>query len=60
MNRSEINTALRAARATAVHYGFALPSWADWTSADHTANPEQSAFLKSRQIGWDVTDCGMR
>ena len=58
MKRSAINAALKAARATCAAYRFALPGWADWTLADHRANPEQSAFLTERQIGWDVTDFG--
>ncbi len=58
MNRSEINAALRAARSMCDSHGFALPGWADWTMAHHAANPEQSAFLIRRQIGWDVTDFG--
>jgi D-lyxose ketol-isomerase len=58
MQRSEINRALRAARATCDDMRFALPDWADWTRADHLAHPEQSAFLVARQIGWDVTDFG--
>lgn len=58
MRRSEINAALRAARAVCAAQKFPLPDWADWTLADHAANPEQSAFLSQRQIGWDVTDFG--
>ena len=58
MKRSAINAALTAARATCVAHQFKLPGWADWTMADHRANPEQSRFLTDRQIGWDVTDFG--
>lgn len=58
MKRSEINAALRAARATCEAMRFALPAWADWTRADHAVNPEASGFLVTRQIGWDVTDFG--
>ena len=58
MKRSEINAALRSARAVCATQMFALPAWADWTLADHQAHPAQSAFLTERQIGWDVTDFG--
>lgn len=58
MKRSEINAALRTARAVCDEMRFALPGWADWTLEDHKANPEASAFLIDRQIGWDVTDFG--
>ena len=58
MKRSAINAALTKARATCAANQFNLPAWADWTMADHRANPDQSAFLTTRQIGWDVTDFG--
>ncbi len=58
MKRSAINAALQTAHATITQHRFALPAWADWTANHHAANPEQSAFLTSRQIGWDVTDFG--
>ena len=58
MKRSAINTAVLAARATCAAHHFKLPGWADWTLADHSANPDQSRYLTTRQIGWDVTDFG--
>ena len=58
MKRSAINDALAAARATCAAHQFKLPGWADWTIAEHQANPAQSRFLTDRQIGWDVTDFG--
>jgi D-lyxose ketol-isomerase len=58
MRRSQINSALREAEATLLKYGWALPEWSGWTVADHRANTAQSAWLKDRQLGWDVTDFG--
>lgn len=58
MKRSRINRALTEARALCAEYRFALPHWADWTAADHRNDPDTSAFLIQRQIGWDVTDFG--
>lgn len=58
MKRSEVNAAIRAAQAMLDRYQWALPDWADWTSADHAANAAQSAWLADRQLGWDVTDFG--
>ncbi|MDZ4135325.1 MAG: D-lyxose/D-mannose family sugar isomerase, partial [Paracoccaceae bacterium] len=58
MKRSEINQAQRAALALAQDHRFALPKWARWSLPDHRANPETSAFLTGRQIGWHVTDFG--
>lgn len=58
MKRSQINLALQMAEATLAEFGWALPVWARWTVADHRANADQSAWLKDRQLGWDVTDFG--
>lgn len=58
MKRSRINSAIYEARAIVAAHRFALPEWAGWTAEDHRSNPEPSAFLAHRQIGWDVTDFG--
>ncbi|MEO9896612.1 MAG: D-lyxose/D-mannose family sugar isomerase [Paracoccaceae bacterium] len=58
MNRSQINSAIQEAEATLARHSWALPNWASWTVADHRANASQSAWLKERQLGWDVTDMG--
>ena len=58
MKRSEINQSLKAAEAMLAEYQWALPAWANWTLADHSANAEHSAWLRARQLGWDVTDFG--
>lgn len=59
MKRSEINAALRAAWGMLETYRWLLPDWADWSEADHKVNPELSAHLRQRQLGWDVTDFGL-
>jgi D-lyxose ketol-isomerase len=58
MKRSEINAAIVEARQTLAAHYWRLPAWADWTVADHAANHDVSAFLRRRQLGWDVTDFG--
>lgn len=58
MKRSEINIELKAADATLVDFHWALPAWGHWSVADHRANPRHSAWLRDRQLGWDVTDFG--
>lgn len=58
MKRSAINAAIRAAQDLLAEHRFALPEWANWTRAQHQAEPELSAWLKERQVGWDVTDFG--
>lgn len=58
MKRSAINKSLQKAEATLAEYRWALPEWASWSLADHKANAAQSAWLRERQLGWDVTDFG--
>ena len=58
MKRSEINTALRYAIEMLETWRWSLPVWGKWTAADFAANPEASQYLRSRQLGWDVTDFG--
>ena len=58
MRRSEINQALGFAIGMLETWRWSLPAWGSWTSADFLANPEASRYLRSRQLGWDVTDFG--
>jgi len=58
VNRSLINQALKAAEAMLVDYRWSLPNWSAWSIAEHRANSEHSAWLRTRQLGWDVTDFG--
>lgn len=59
MKRSEINEALRRAERTLSDYRWLLPDWSRWSAADHGQSPDLSAFLRARQLGWDVTDFGL-
>jgi D-lyxose ketol-isomerase len=59
MKRSDINAALREAKALAAAHRWRLPDWADWTEADYETEPALSANLRARQLGWDVTDFGL-
>lgn len=59
MKRSEINAALRAAQAMLEQHSWSLPSWGGWTAQDFAAAPQAAAYLRSRQLGWDVTDFGL-
>lgn len=58
MKRSEINAALRTALGMLQEWRWSLPAWADWHADDFAANPQVAAFLRSHQLGWDVTDFG--
>ncbi len=59
MKRSEINAALSAAQAMLDGFSWSLPAWGHWTAQDFAAAPEATAYLRSRQLGWDVTDFGL-
>ena len=58
MKRSQINEVLKAAETTLAIYRWSLPAWASWSIAEHQANRLHSAWLRERQLGWDVTDFG--
>lgn len=58
MKRSQINEALKAAEETLADYRWALPEWASWSLTDHETHSAHSAWLRARQLGWDVTDFG--
>lgn len=58
MKRSQINQSLKAAETMLAEYRWALPAWAYWTLADHNEYAAHSAWLRERQLGWDVTDFG--
>lgn len=58
MKRSAINAAVAAAQDVLDRHGWALPDWANWGRAEHRREPELSAWLVERQVGWDVTDFG--
>lgn len=58
MKRSEINQALHFAIDMLETWRWSLPVWGNWTSGDFAANPDVAHYLRSRQLGWDVTDFG--
>lgn len=58
MKRSEINAAIRRAEAVLARHDWNLPDWAFWSPSEHASEPELAAYLRDRQLGWDVTDFG--
>ncbi len=59
MKRSEINAILREADAFIRSHGFALPPFARWTPDEMAARvADDSAQIRDRSLGWDVTDYG--
>lgn len=58
MKRSEINAALRTALDMLEVWRWSLPVWGHWTANEFAARPEDTHYLRQRQLGWDVTDFG--
>jgi D-lyxose ketol-isomerase len=58
MKRSEINAAIHRAEIVLARHQWRLPDWASWSGEDHASEPGLSAYLRERQLGWDVTDFG--
>ena len=59
MKRSQINLAIRHAEEMLANYKWSLPVWGGWTPQDFATNPTTAQYLRSRQLGWDVTDFGL-
>ena len=58
MKRSEINNAIKKAKARLEEYKITLPMFAYW-SMDEWANPKGDiSRIKERMLGWDVSDFG--
>ena len=58
MKRSEINHAINKAKILIDEYKWALPKWAYWSKSDYNAQPAVAEYLRTHQMGWDVTDFG--
>lgn len=58
MKRSEINAAISQAKVMLEDHGWFLPDWAGWNENDFAAKPDVAEWLKTHQLGWDVTDFG--
>ena len=58
MKRSEINRHIEAAAAFIAAHGFRLPPFAFWSPEDWKRTGHESDEIRSRRLGWDVTDFG--
>ena len=58
MKRSEINREIRNAIAFLEHRRFALPPFAHWTPEKWKTMGPEADEIRSRQLGWDITDFG--
>ncbi|MGP8270840.1 MAG: D-lyxose/D-mannose family sugar isomerase [Terracidiphilus sp.] len=56
MKRSEINRHIAEAGAFFAENRFVLPPYADWTPMDWLGKGNEADELRSRRLGWDVTD----
>ena len=58
MKRSEINAAIAAAKERLAEYRITLPAFGYWTPAEWKAHADETARIRERMFGWDVTDFG--
>jgi D-lyxose ketol-isomerase len=58
MKRSEVNARIEAAAAFLADHGFHLPPFAAWSPADWRHAGHDADEIRSRRLGWDVTDFG--
>lgn len=58
MKRSEIQEAIRWAKALLSKHRFYLPEFAEWTVQDWKQNKEKASSVLQTMCGWDVTDYG--
>lgn len=58
MKRSEINRRIAAAEALFARHGFVLPPFAAWTPAEWRRKGPEADEIRTRRLGWDVTDFG--
>lgn len=58
MKRSEIDAAIDMAKERLDEFKIKLPMFGYWTPADFEANKDKLDRIKSRMLGWDVSDFG--
>lgn len=58
MKRSEINAAIRGAKALFQDYKISLPPFASWTPEEWKTKGEEVAEIRDNMLGWDITDFG--
>ncbi len=58
MKRSEINSAIRWAKALLESHHISLPMYADWSLEDWKAHAGEIEVVKKLMLGWDITDYG--
>lgn len=59
MKRSEVNEALRWAKALLEQYQIKLPCFGYWPVGEWRKNRDRIEIIRQTMLGWDVTDYGM-
>jgi len=59
MKRSEINAALKWAKALLDKNNIRLPLYAYWSTGEWKAHAEELTTIRKVMLGWDITDFGM-
>lgn len=58
MKRSQINEAIKRAKARLAEFNISLPSFGYWSPKEWAENRERTEVIRERMLGWDVTDFG--
>ena len=58
MKRSEINRVISDTISFCKQHRFALPPFAYWTPKEWESKGAEAEEIRSRKLGWDVTDFG--
>lgn len=58
MKRSQINREIEHAKSFCAEHGFHLPPFAYWTPQQWKQRGVEADEIRSRRLGWDVTDLG--
>ena len=58
MKRSEINAAIRWAKAFLAQNHISLPAYSNWSPEEWKAHGDEIGVIKKLMLGWDITDYG--
>ena len=56
MKRSFVDARIDQMQALCERHGLALPAFARWGEAEFRANPDASALVAARGLGWNVVE----
>lgn len=58
MKRSQVNAAIRWAKALLKAHGISLPDYSNWSPEEWKAHAEETGLIRRLMLGWDITDFG--